>query len=87
MKIEEVFAQLDSAEGYMITVSILKTKGGDIDHFLFTEKFPTVDMLPSHGEVERLVIAELKKPNVANIAPITVRGKSESNLGKEEAPS
>jgi hypothetical protein len=57
--INEITGILQGAEGFYVGVGVMKDK--TITHYLFTESFPTGDMLKSHNEIKKLIIAELEK--------------------------
>ena len=59
MDTSEITSKLRNAKGFMVTVNVLN-ENGEIQHYLFTEEFPYLDMLTSHAETKKLIINELE---------------------------
>lgn len=60
MELRDLIDSLSDANGYMITASVLDNKG-NIVHELITDKFPLLDMLPSHAECKKLIVKYLEQ--------------------------
>lgn len=59
--LEELIEKLKSADGYMLTISILNNNS--IEHSIITNNFRRIDMLPSHKETKELIVKELEAIN------------------------
>jgi hypothetical protein len=55
----DIETMVDSSDGYLITLSILKK--GSIEHSLITKNFPLLDFLPSISKAKELVLKELEE--------------------------
>jgi len=58
MILEELVEKLNTADGYMLTISILNNN--EIEHSIITNNFKKIDMMPSHKETRELIIKELE---------------------------
>lgn len=58
MTLEGLVEKLKAANGFMITVSILKNDS--LEHSVITENFRKIDMIPSHKLIKDLIIKELE---------------------------
>jgi hypothetical protein len=61
---EELKGVLEKSEGFMIGLTTIN--GGDLRHFLLTEKFPLVDMLPSLQKIKEISVNRLEDPSAKN---------------------
>lgn len=68
MIFEELIEKLKSADGYMLSISILNAD--KIEHSVITNHFRRDDMLPSHKETKELIVKELE--NVDNVENLNV---------------
>ncbi len=60
MDVKTLFEKLQDAEGFMITASLIDSKG-KIDHFLILDKYNIEDVNPSHEEIKKLINKTFKK--------------------------
>lgn len=58
--LHDLMEKLESASGYMLTVSILD-KDGKLNHRMIMKDFLKSDMLPSHFQIKKLLIKNLEE--------------------------
>ena len=58
MTLEDLIEKLKTADGYMLTISILNKE--TIEHSLITNNFRKIDMIPAHKLIKDLIIKELE---------------------------
>jgi len=61
--LEDLQAEVSTADGYMLGVTFLKN--GNLTHHFFSDKFPFVDMLKSHAAVKSLILKQLESDQAA----------------------